>query len=115
MVKIKKLKVKLFADGANKDNMIKMYNNPIIDGLTTNPTLMKKAGIKNYKEFAIAIIMEEYELEGVTRKDAEEIYDLFMEFDDLTKITEIIDAYEVWYLEKMNERNVYFERNEYEA
>jgi len=56
MVKIKKLKVKLFADGANKDNMIKMYNNPIIDGLTTNPTLMKKAGIKNYKEFAIEIL-----------------------------------------------------------
>lgn len=50
------LKVKLFADGAEKYGMIEMYNNPLISGFTTNPTLMRKAGIKNYKEFAHEIL-----------------------------------------------------------
>ncbi|MEC7488374.1 MAG: transaldolase [Pseudomonadota bacterium] len=45
------LKVKIFADGANKDEMIQMYNKPYIKGLTTNPTLMKGAGILDYREF----------------------------------------------------------------
>lgn len=45
-------KVKLFADGANLSGMIEMASKPFIAGLTTNPTLMKKAGIKNYEEFA---------------------------------------------------------------
>ncbi|MCK9415330.1 transaldolase [Candidatus Dojkabacteria bacterium] len=48
--------VKIFADGADKKSMIEMYNNPLINGLTTNPTLMRKAGISNYKEFAIDIL-----------------------------------------------------------
>ncbi len=52
------LKVKLFADGANKIEMLEMYQKPIIKGLTTNPTLMKKAGIKNYEEFALDILGE---------------------------------------------------------
>lgn len=47
-----KLKVKLFADGAGKDGMFEMSKNPLIKGFTTNPTLMKKAGIKNYSSFA---------------------------------------------------------------
>ena len=47
---------KLFADGADKKVMLEMYNNPLISGLTTNPTLMKKAGITNYKEFALDIL-----------------------------------------------------------
>ena len=50
------LKVKLFADGADKSQMIELYKNPLISGFTTNPTLMKKAGIKNYKEFALDIL-----------------------------------------------------------
>ena len=50
------LKVKLFADGAEKLGMLEMYNNPLISGFTTNPTLMKIAGIKNYKEFAKDIL-----------------------------------------------------------
>jgi len=48
--------VKIFADGADRNTMIEMYNNPLIYGLTTNPTLMRKAGITNYKEFAIDIL-----------------------------------------------------------
>lgn len=48
--------VKIFADGADKQSMLEMYNNSFISGLTTNPTLMNKAGISNYKEFAIYIL-----------------------------------------------------------
>ena len=52
------LKVKLFADGAEKAGMLEMYNNPLISGFTTNPTLMRKAGIADYKSFSIDIISE---------------------------------------------------------
>jgi transaldolase len=51
------LKVKIFADGADKIGMIEMYNKPFIKGLTTNPTLMKKAGITDYESFAKDILM----------------------------------------------------------
>ena len=50
------LKVKLFADGADKSGMLEMYKNPLISGFTTNPTLMKKAGIKDYEAFAKDIL-----------------------------------------------------------
>jgi hypothetical protein len=49
MKNISNLKVKIFADGANKEGMLEMYNKDFIMGLTTNPTLMKKAGIKDYE------------------------------------------------------------------
>jgi transaldolase len=49
---LKKLKVKLFADGADLAGMKEMAANPMIKGFTTNPTLMKKAGITDYKVFA---------------------------------------------------------------
>jgi len=48
----KQLKVKLFADGADLAGMKEMAANPMIKGFTTNPTLMKKAGITDYKAFA---------------------------------------------------------------
>jgi len=50
------LKVKIFADGADKAGMLEMYNKPYIKGLTTNPTLMRKAGISDYKTFAKEIL-----------------------------------------------------------
>lgn len=50
------MKIKIFADGADKKLMLEMYYNPLISGLTTNPTLMNKAGIINYKEFALDIL-----------------------------------------------------------
>ena len=53
---MKQLKVKLFADGAEKAGMLEMYRNPLISGFTTNPTLMRKAGISNYKAFALDIL-----------------------------------------------------------
>lgn len=49
-------KVKLFADGAEKVGMFEMYQNPMISGFTTNPTLMKKAGITDYKTFSLEIL-----------------------------------------------------------
>lgn len=56
MKKLEELKVKIFADGADKVSMIEMYNTSYIHGLTTNPTLMKKAGIQNYKDFCLDIL-----------------------------------------------------------
>ena len=50
------LKVKLFADGADLVNMLDMNAKPYIKGLTTNPTLMRKAGVTNYKKFAIEVL-----------------------------------------------------------
>jgi transaldolase len=47
----KTLKVKIFSDGADKVNMLEMYSKPYIKGLTTNPTLMKKVGITDYRAF----------------------------------------------------------------
>jgi transaldolase len=53
---LQSLKVKIFADGADKPGMLNLYANPLIKGLTTNPTLMKKAGITNYESFAKEIL-----------------------------------------------------------
>jgi len=50
------LKIKLFADGADKNGMLEMYDNPLISGFTTNPTLMKVAGVVDYKLFAQDIL-----------------------------------------------------------
>jgi transaldolase len=47
-----KFRLKLFADGADLQEMIQEYKKGIVQGFTTNPTLMKKAGVKNYEEFA---------------------------------------------------------------
>ena len=50
------LRVKLFADGANRAAMLEMYGHPLIRGFTTNPTLMRKAGIADYQAFARDIL-----------------------------------------------------------
>ena len=50
--------VKLFADGADKAGILEMYQNPRIDGFTTNPTLMRKAGITDYVAFAKDLLRE---------------------------------------------------------
>ena len=56
MKKIDDLKVKIFSDGADKEDMLDMNSKTFIKGLTTNPTLMKKAGIKDYETFAKDIL-----------------------------------------------------------
>jgi len=50
------LTVKLFADGADLAGMKEMYANPLIKGFTTNPTLMRKAGISEYRTFAAEVM-----------------------------------------------------------
>ena len=49
-------KIKLYADGADLEGMIEEYKKGIASGFTTNPTLMKKAGVKSYEEFAKAAL-----------------------------------------------------------
>src|SRR5258708_18351938 len=51
-MRVDQLKIKLFADGADLAGMKAMYANPMIKGFTTNPTLMRKAGVTDYKAFA---------------------------------------------------------------
>ena len=53
---LKDLKVKLFADGADKAGMLQLNANPLIQGMTTNPTLMRKAGLTDFETFAKDIL-----------------------------------------------------------
>ncbi len=56
MSETSKLKVKLFADGADLAGMKEMAANPLIKGFTTNPTLMRKAGVTDYRAFALEVL-----------------------------------------------------------
>jgi transaldolase len=53
---VSELKVQVFADGADKAGMLELYRHPYIKGFTTNPTLMRKAGITDYERFAREIL-----------------------------------------------------------
>jgi transaldolase len=59
---LEKLPIKIFADGADLEGIIDLCSKPFIKGLTTNPTLMRKAGISDYEAFARSV------LENVTDK-----------------------------------------------
>ena len=50
------LRTKIFADGADLEGMLALYRQPYIKGFTTNPTLMRKAGITDYREFARQVV-----------------------------------------------------------
>ena len=56
MKRVEDLSIKIFADGADKAGILEMYSKPYIKGFTTNPTLMRKAGISDYKTFALDIL-----------------------------------------------------------
>ncbi len=56
MKTVSELKIQIFADGADKAGMLEMYRNSYIKGFTTNPTLMRKAGIADYEAFARDIV-----------------------------------------------------------
>src|ERR1700743_82814 len=56
------LRVKVYADGADKQGMLQLNANPLIKGMTTNPTLMRKAGVKDFEAVARDI------LQGITEK-----------------------------------------------
>ncbi len=52
------LKTKIFADGADREGILALYRQPYIKGFTTNPTLMRKAGVTDYEGFARSILKE---------------------------------------------------------
>ena len=52
------LSVEIYADGADKASLIEIYRDPLVKGLTTNPTLMKAAGISDYEAFAREVLAE---------------------------------------------------------
>src|SRR6266581_3333144 len=56
MKTVSDLKIAIFADGAEKAGMLEMYAKPYIKGFTTNPTLMRKAGVSDYEHFAHDIL-----------------------------------------------------------
>ena len=56
MEKLNSLKIKIFADGADLDSIKILNKKNYIKGFTTNPSLMKKAGIKDYKNFALELL-----------------------------------------------------------
>ncbi len=56
MPSIQDLKIKMYCDGADLDSLLRMYRNPLITGFTTNPTLMRKAGVDDYEQFGRRLV-----------------------------------------------------------
>ena len=56
MIKKGKFKIKIFADGADLDDFKALKNNKLVKGFTTNPSLMRKSGVKNYKNFSNKVL-----------------------------------------------------------
>ncbi len=56
MKQANELNIKLFGDGADIDSILELYKKPYIKGFTTNPTLMRKAGISDYQDFAKKLV-----------------------------------------------------------
>ena len=56
MTDLARLKVKIFADGADKAGIVEIGKHPLIKGFTTNPTLMRKAGISDYEKFSREVL-----------------------------------------------------------
>ena len=78
MKSVKELRVKIFADGADKAGMLEMHANPLIKGLTTNPTLMRKAGVTDYRAFCKDVL--------VVIKDKPLSFEVFSdEFDEMER------------------------------
>lgn len=79
--------VEIYADGAVLEDMLNLYKEfPFIKGFTTNPSLMKKAGVKNYKEFAKTVLN--------TIKDLPISFEVFADdFEEMKKEAEIISSW----------------------
>jgi transaldolase len=56
MKSVSDLRVQIFADGADKASMLELYRQPYIKGFTTNPTLMRATGVKDYQAFALDLL-----------------------------------------------------------
>jgi transaldolase len=80
------LRVKIFADGADLSGMTRLANEPFIKGFTTNPTLMRKAGVTNYETFARQV------LEKITDRPVS--FEVFSdEFDQMARQTRLISSW----------------------
>jgi transaldolase len=84
------LNIKLYADGADFDGIVKSAEDLEISGFTTNPTLMKQAGITNYEEFAKNIISYLAEHRPETNISLEVFAD---ELDEMYRQAKIIDSW----------------------
>jgi transaldolase len=58
MKSVSEFRVQVFADGADQASMLELYRQPYIKGFTTNPTLMRKAGVTDYERFAREILQQ---------------------------------------------------------
>src|SRR5690242_17954079 len=86
MKSVSELKVKLFADGAERKSMLELYANPAIRGFTTNPTLMRKADITDYESFAHDILS--------AIADRPISFEVFAdEFDEMERQARLIDTW----------------------
>ena len=86
MSAVDNLKIKIFADGANIDEILALYKNPMIKGFTTNPTLMRKAGISDYTSFAKEVLSQ--------IKDRPISFEVFADdFDNMERQAEIINSW----------------------
>src|SRR5262245_29925750 len=56
VMQLTELRTKIFADGAELDGMLALYREPYVKGFTTNPTLMRKAGLSDYRAFAKDVV-----------------------------------------------------------
>lgn len=56
MPTVDQLRVKIFADGADFDTIVKLRSNPLVKGFTTNPTLARKAGVRDYEAFGRKVL-----------------------------------------------------------
>jgi transaldolase len=86
MKKLEEFHIKIFADGAEKASIVELNEKPFVKGFTTNPTLMRKAGISDYAAFAKDIL-------GVI-KDKPISFEVFSdEFEDMERQAKIIASW----------------------
>jgi transaldolase len=82
----RELKIDIYADGADVDEMLAALKQPFIRGFTTNPTLMRKAGVSDYAAFAKKV------LEHITDKPIS--FEVFSdEFDEMERQARLIDSW----------------------
>ena len=53
---MKNFKINVYADGADLNGILDITKNPLVKGITTNPTLMRKSGVEDYKKFALEVL-----------------------------------------------------------
>lgn len=83
---LESLNIKIYADGADKKEILELYKNPFISGFTTNPSLMKKAGVADYTGFAKEILSE--------IKDRDISFELFADdFENMKQQAKIIHSW----------------------